>query len=123
MKVQSNMAQIVSAKATTLACAGLALLALTGCSPQDQDQIARAAARKAIHPVVQERFPGVPLEPAVDCFINAASAPQIRALAVDGIAGPTESTVEIVSNIATQPQTLTCLASEGLPAIFSAARP
>ena len=95
-----------------------AVLALSACSPQAQDRIARDAARSAITPVVTERFPGVPLEPTLDCIIDNASAPQIRALALDGVTGPTRSTVEIVSNIVSKPETLTCLAAEGLPALL-----
>ena len=93
-------------------------LVLAGCTVQQQDQIARDAARSAITPVLIERFPGVPLEPALNCVIDNASAVQIRALALDSVAGPTESTVQIVTDIVSQPETLTCLAAEGLPALL-----
>lgn len=95
-----------------------AMLALGGCTAAQQDDIARQAARSAITPVVTERFPGVPLEPALDCIIDNASAPQIRALAADAVLGPTESTTEIVSDIVSKPETLTCLAVNGLPAFL-----
>ena len=91
---------------------------LAACSPQAQDQIAREAARSAITPVVTERFPGLPVEPAIDCIIDNASAAQIRALAADAVLGPTESTVEIVSDIVARPETLACLAERGLPALL-----
>ncbi|HKK97331.1 MAG TPA: hypothetical protein VJ928_04065 [Marivita sp.] len=93
-------------------------LVLAACSPQQQDEIAREAARSAITPVLVERFPGVPLEPALNCVIDNANATQIRALALDSVAGPTESTVQIVSDIVSKPETLTCLAAEGLPALL-----
>ena len=93
-------------------------LGLSACSPQAQDQIAREAARSAITPIVVDRFPGVPVEPTLDCIIDNASAAQIRALALDSVAGPSQSTVEIVTNIVSQPETLTCLAAEGLPALL-----
>ncbi|WP_439525105.1 hypothetical protein [Marivita sp.] len=96
----------------------LSLALLAGCSVQQQDQIARDAARSAITPVLVERFPGVPLEPTLDCVIDNASAVQIRALALDGVTGPTQSTVQIVTDIVSQPETLTCLAAEGLPALL-----
>lgn len=96
-----------------------AALLAAGCSPQAQDALARDAARAAITPVLTERFPGVPLEPALDCVIENASAAQIRTLALDGLTGPTESTVEIVGNIVRRPETLTCLAARGLPALLS----
>ena len=92
--------------------------ATAACTPQAQDEIARDAARSAITPVVQDRFPGVPLEPTLDCLIDNASAPQIRALALDSVTGPTESTVQIVTDIVSKPETLNCLAAEGLPALL-----
>ncbi len=108
----------VARRALVRGVAGLALLGLAACSPQAQDQIAREAARSAITPVVAERFPGVPVEPAIDCIINNANAAQIRALAADAVLGATESTVQIVSDIVSRPETLSCLASEGLPALL-----
>jgi hypothetical protein len=91
---------------------------LAACTPQAQDDIARQAARSAITPVLVERFPGVPLEPALDCVINNASAPQLRALAADAVLGATQSTVQIVTDIVSKPETLTCLAADGLPALL-----
>lgn len=95
-----------------------ALLLVTACSPQAQDQIARNAARSAITPVVQERFPGVPVQPALDCIINNASAAQINAMAADAVLGAAASTTQIVADIVSKPETLTCLAAEGLPALL-----
>ena len=94
------------------------ILAVAACSPQAQDQIAREAARSAITPVITDRFPGVPLEPALDCVIDNANAAQIRALAADAVLGATQSTVEIVTDIVSKPETLTCLAANGLPALL-----
>lgn len=100
----------------------IAVLALAGmlsaCSPQAQDEIARSAARSALTPVVADTFPGVPLEPTLDCLIDNANAQQIRALAADAVIGPTESTVQIARDIASKPETLRCLAAEGLPALM-----
>ncbi len=95
-----------------------AILVLAGCSVQQQDQIARDAARSTITPVLIERFPGVPLEPALNCVIDNASAVQIRALALDGVTGATESTVQIVTDIISKPETIQCLATRGLPALL-----
>ncbi|MFZ5964017.1 hypothetical protein ACOXXX_13790 [Thalassococcus sp. BH17M4-6] len=94
------------------------MLALGACNAQSQDEIARAAARSATSKVLAERLPGVPLQPAVNCVIDNASSGQIYALAADSVTGPTESTVEIVTGILRQPETLTCLAAEGLPALL-----
>jgi hypothetical protein len=91
---------------------------LAACSPQAQDEIARNAARSALTPVVAERFPGVPLQPTLDCLIDNANAQQIRALAADAVIGPSENTVQIARDIASQPDTLRCLATSGLPALL-----
>lgn len=95
-----------------------ALLLLAGCNVQAQDEIARSAARSTTSRVLVERLPGVPLQPAVNCVINNASAQQILALAADSVTGPTESTFQVVSGILQQPETLRCLAAEGLPALL-----
>ncbi|KUF12863.1 hypothetical protein AVJ23_02720 [Pseudoponticoccus marisrubri] len=99
---------------------GTALLALglAACSPQAQDRITRDAARATLTRVVTDRYPALPVEPAIDCLIDNASAVQIRALAADAVLGPTEGTIEIVSQIVSKPETLTCLAAEGLPALL-----
>lgn len=110
-----NSALKVAQKAIVV---GLVAFGLSACSQQAQDEIARDAARSAITPVIQDKFPGVPVEPAVNCVIDNASATQIRALAVDTVAGPTASTVEIVTQIVSKPETLTCLAADGLPALL-----
>lgn len=97
---------------------GLAAATVTACSQQAQDEVARETARSAIAPVIQNKFPGVPVQPAVDCIIDNATAQQIRALAVDAVAGPTASTVETVTQIVSKPETLTCLTDVGLPALL-----
>ena len=89
---------------------------LAACTPQAQDQLARDAARATLAPVLVERFPGLPVEPALDCILNNADAAQINALAVDTLTGPNSGTVEIVTDIVSRPQTQTCLAAEGLRA-------
>ena len=92
---------------------------LAACNAQTQDQLARGAARSATSKVLAERLPGVPLQPAVNCVIDNASAQQIYALAADSVAGPTQSTVEIVTGILRQPETVRCLAADGLPALLA----
>ena len=93
-------------------------LILAGCSQQAQDTVAREAARNAITPVIQDKFPGIPVEPAVNCVVDNANSTQIGALALDAVTGPTQSTVEIVTQIVSKPETLTCLTDEGLPALL-----
>ncbi len=97
-------------RAVTLA----APLALVGCADL-QDQIARDTARATVRPVLAERFPGVPLEPASDCVIDNASAGELTRL---GLAANqpaiTPETQALVVEIATRPETIRCLATDGL---------
>ena len=97
----------------------IAVLLIAACTPQQQDELARDAARNAVRPVIQERLPGVPVEPATDCIIDNATAGEILSLAADAVTGPTANTVEIVSDILARRETLTCLATEGLPPLLS----
>jgi len=94
------------------------ILGIAACSPAAQDALARDAARQAIRPVLAERFPGVPLEPATDCIVDNATSREIFALAADAVTGPTASTVQIVTDIVSRPDTITCLATEGLPVLL-----
>ncbi|WP_425099816.1 hypothetical protein [Tropicibacter sp. S64] len=94
------------------------VLLLSACDTQTQDQIAREAARSTVTRVVTNRFPGVPVEPAIDCVIAGANAYQIRSLALDTLGGPTESSIEIVTQIVSKRETLTCLAANGLPPLL-----
>ena len=97
---------------------GAGLMVLSACSSGVEDEIARDAARQAVRPVLAENFPGVPLEPATDCVIDNATAGEILSLAADAVTGPTASTVETVAVIISRPETIECLAVEGLPALL-----
>lgn len=97
----------------------LALCALLiACTPAQQDELTRDAARTAIRPVLEDRFPGVPLEPATDCVIDNASSSELLSLAADAVTGPTANTVEIVGRIVTRPETIRCLTEEGLAGVL-----
>ena len=97
---------------------GMALI-LAACTTQQQDELTRDAAKRAVRPVIESRFPGIPLEPATDCIIDNASSSELLSLAADAVTGPTASTVEIVGNIAQRPDTIRCLAEDGLPALLN----
>lgn len=103
-------------RAITLLC--FVVVFIAGCTSEAADTVARSSAKAAVRPVLQERFPGVPLEPSVDCIIDNASASEILTLAADGVTGPTASTSELVLRIASRPDTLVCLASQGLPPLL-----
>jgi len=96
----------------------LAVVMISACTQEIQDDLAQDAAKRAVRPVLEERFPGVPLEPATDCIIENATAQEILSLAADSVTGPTASTVEIVLNVTGRPDTIRCLAEEGLPILL-----
>ena len=100
---------------------GLCALALPllACTVEQQDELTRDAAKRVVRPVLEERLPGVPVEPATDCIIDNASSGELLSLAADAMTGPTANTVDIVSDIATRPETVRCLATEGLPALLT----
>lgn len=95
-----------------------AAIALAACTPAQQDELTRDAARTAIRPVLETNFPGVPLEPATDCVIDNASSSELLSLAADAVTGPTANTVEIVGRIVSRPETIKCLAEDGLSGVL-----
>lgn len=91
------------------------LLALVACGDDGlADQLARAQAKETIRPVLAQRFPGVPLEPATDCVIDNASAAEIVRLARAGVTGLGPEETSLVIEIATRPDTIQCLLEDGL---------
>ena len=101
-----------------LSVAVLCAATLAACTPADQDRLTRDAARAAITPVLVDRFPGVPVAPAVDCIVDNANSRELLSLAAYSITGPTANTVELVTNIVSRPDTLNCLLANGLPALL-----
>ena len=99
--------------------AALAVPALTACTVDQQNAVARESARQAVRPVLARRFPGVPLEPATDCVIDNATAGEIITLAAAGVRGqPDQQTTNTVIAIAQRPGTIQCLVTEGLPVLL-----
>lgn len=78
------------------------------------DTIAQDQAKTVVNNVVQERFPGVDATPVTDCVIEAASAGEIVDLAQDSATGISQSTVLLVVEIAARPESVECIADNGL---------
>ncbi|WP_179378250.1 hypothetical protein [Jannaschia marina] len=91
---------------------------LVACNTPLADAVARDAARRAVDPVVAERFPGVPLKPATDCIIDNASAQEILTLASAAGSGANDTAARIVLDVAARPDTIQCIAAEGLPVLI-----
>ncbi|WOI56913.1 hypothetical protein [Palleronia sp. LCG004] len=92
----------------------LVAITVSACTPASRDDVTRSAARSVVSRVVLDWFPGVPLQPAIDCVIDNASTPELRGLASDAVLGPTAATTESVIRIASRPQTVDCLARDGV---------
>lgn len=93
-----------------------ALPALAGCAPGGGEAVARDAASSVIGRTVATRFPGLPVEPAVDCLMANATRGEVLGLASDTMTGPTAATTETILAIARRPATLQCLAAGGAAA-------
>ncbi|WP_255509372.1 hypothetical protein [Oceaniovalibus sp. ACAM 378] len=98
--------------------AAFLLLALAACTPASRDDLTRAAAKTAIRPILADKLPGVPVEPAIDCVIDNANSNELLSLAADSVTGPTASTRQIVTTIVSRTGTIQCLATRGLPALL-----
>ncbi|MEC3859848.1 succinate dehydrogenase [Mesobacterium sp. TK19101] len=98
------------------AVAVLSLCALTACTAANDaaDALARDRAKTVVNGVVADRFPGVNAAPVTDCIIDNASASEILSVASASVTGVTEDTVETVVTIAQRPDTVSCIAGNGL---------
>jgi len=98
------------------AVAILALAGLAGCDVAQQaaDDVARGQAKRAVNAVVAERFPGVDATPVTDCVIENASAQEILQIAGSSAAGSQGEVAEMVTQITKRPETVTCIARNGL---------
>ncbi len=91
-------------------------VALTACGPANDvaDAIARDRAKAVVNTIVAQRFPGVTVAPVTDCIIDAASAGEIISIARDSVGGIQPATVELVVDIASRPESVQCIAENGL---------
>ncbi len=98
----------------------IALPLLAACQSPLADAVARDAAKRAVDPVIADRFPGIPLAPATDCIIDNASAGEILTLATSAGSGANDNTAaRLVLEIAQRPATFQCIATEGLPVLLN----
>lgn len=91
---------------------------LAACTPQGMtDQVARAAAKSVVLPVVQQRLPGPQAEAVAVCVIDNATSPEIFSLARDVGTRAGTSTVQTVATILQRPATLQCVLRAGIPGL------
>ena len=92
---------------------------LAACNSPLADEIARDAAKRSVNPVIAARFPGVPLAPTTDCIIDNASAGEILQLASAAGSGANDTATRIVLDVAARPDTIHCIATNGLPVLLN----
>lgn len=95
-----------------------AVLLLAACDPQAlADKTTRNIAHGVVMPVVSRDLPAGPAQQATDCILNAASMPEIRALARDTGVEAGSQTRENVRNIALRPAAQSCFAAHNIPQV------
>ncbi|WP_170162719.1 succinate dehydrogenase [Pacificibacter maritimus] len=89
---------------------------LSGCLAPEMavEQTVRSTAKGVINSVISQKLPGVNAEPYVECIVDQASTDELVTLARAAVTGVDNSTVSIVTSIASQPETISCIAQNGL---------
>lgn len=98
------------------ALAILALAVLTGCATANDvaDDIARGRAKAVVDSYVARNYPGVDAAPVTDCIIDAADSREILQIAGGAVTGLDAATTEQIGRIARRPESLQCIARNGL---------
>lgn len=92
-----------------------AVLSLSACMQTDLvDDVSRRAAKSVVNPILAQRLPGVPTEPMTDCVIDNATSGEILTLARAAAIGIQPDTYDTVLGIAKRPETIQCIATNGL---------
>ena len=97
-----------------------ATVLLSGCLAPEAavEQTARSAAKGVINTVMAQKLPGVNTAPYVDCIVDQASTEDLITIAKAAVTGIDNSTVSIVTTIASQPETISCMAQNELGALL-----
>lgn len=88
-------------------------LALGACV-ETADRLGRDAAEATVARVLLAGFEGEALEIASRCITDNATAAEVRALASDGLLGPTPATRATIDGILARPETRSCFAANDL---------
>lgn len=94
--------------------------ALSGCLSTDElvEASAQSAAKTVIKSVIADKLPGVDVDDAVDCVVENATTDQIVDIAKASVTGIDDSTVSTVTSIASQPETISCIAQSELSGLL-----
>lgn len=93
---------------------------LSGCLASENlvEATAQTAAKSVIKTVIASKLPGVNADVAVDCVVENASTAQLVDIAKAAVTGVDASTISTVTSIATQPETLSCIAQSDLSGLL-----
>ncbi|WP_434290458.1 succinate dehydrogenase [Celeribacter sp. SCSIO 80788] len=102
------------------AFAALTALILSGCVESSSlvEDTTRTAAKGVVKTVINSKFPGVDADLYVDCVMDNADTDQLVTLAKAAVTGVDETTVSTVTEIASEPETLKCIAQSGLSGLL-----
>lgn len=78
------------------------------------DTLARDAAKGVVNSTVQARFPGVDARPLTDCIIDNASSGEIIQIAEAALVGTSQTTTNLITDIAQRPDTVRCALNNSL---------
>lgn len=93
----------------------LGLLPLGACGvEQSADALARASAKTYINGVVEANFPGVNAAPITDCIVDNATSAEAISIAQSALIGGSAETTATILEIASRPETTTCIAAKTL---------
>jgi hypothetical protein len=98
----------------------IGVLALTGCDVAEQvaDDAVRQTAENTIVSVVEKQFPSVNAQPIANCVVDNATTKEIFSIAGDSVTGVDSGTVSTVLDIIKRPDTVTCVAKNGLGSLL-----
>ncbi|WP_417260130.1 succinate dehydrogenase [Celeribacter sp.] len=102
------------------AAAALLLTGLSGCFDGSSlvEDTTRSTAKTVVKAVINDKFPGVDADVYVDCIMDNAEMDQLVTLAKAAVTGVDDETVQTVTEIASEPETLTCIAQSSLSGLF-----
>lgn len=91
-------------------------LVLAGCTAAEQavTNATRDTAKRVVNSVITDRFPGVDPAPVTECIIDNAEPVELLTIAKAAVIAVDDQTVETILDISRRPETLKCIARQGL---------
>jgi hypothetical protein len=92
------------------------LVVLSACTIDDpiSNSISRSAAKQAVTPIVEERFPGLPASQVSDCIIDNSNTSELIEFTKAATFGPDDQTYATVIEVASRRETVDCISQVAL---------